>query len=85
MAHTGNTSTVIDIPNEYGLCVMHHTSVYGAPPEEYEIPYPGMVVKKGKNAWMKEGHHWASLATSHSTQGMRKNTRSPTLQKTSFK
>merc|ERR1711991_642276 len=59
-SHTGGTSSRIEIPNEHGLCVMHHTSVFGEPPEEFDIPYPGMIVKKGKNAWMKEGHHWAA-------------------------
>ena len=35
--------------------------------------------RRGKNAWMKEGHHWASPRYEPFYPRMRKNTRSPTL------
>ena len=58
--HTGGGDNSVTIPNQHGLCVMHHTAEYGEPPKEPDYPYPGMIVKKGKNAWMTAGHHWAS-------------------------
>eukprot|EP00605_Chrysophyceae_sp_TOSAG23-4_P001573 GSChrysophyteH1.ASY1.ANO1.1726.1 assembled CDS len=58
--HTGGGSSVIETPNEYGLCENHYTAEHGDPPLEPDFPYPGMIVKKPKNAWMTEGHHWAA-------------------------
>jgi hypothetical protein len=58
--HTGGGSNAVEIPNKHGLCVMHHTAEFGEEPIPAEFPYPGMLVRKAKNAWMSEGHHWAA-------------------------
>jgi len=59
--HTaGGSSSLVEIPNKHGLCVMHYTQEFGEPPLQPDFPYPGMKVKKAKNAWMNEGHHWAA-------------------------
>ena len=32
----------IAIPNEFGLCVAHYVSKFGAPPKKLALPFPGM-------------------------------------------
>ena len=59
-AHTGGAVGTVEVPNQHGLCIMHYTAQFGEPPSQPDFPYPGMKVKKAKNAWMSEGHHWAS-------------------------
>ena len=51
--HPINSSDAIAIPNQYGLCTMHHLAEYGATPPVTDIPFPGMKVKLSKDFWKR--------------------------------
>lgn len=52
-------NAVITIPNPLGLCAMHYLSEQGIPPPIVDIPFPGMIMKKSNDFWLK-GRHFAT-------------------------
>jgi len=52
-------NAVITIPNPLGLCAMHYLSEQGIPPPIVDIPFPGMIIKKSNDFWLK-GRHFAT-------------------------
>lgn len=52
-------NAIITIPNPLGLCAMHYLSEQGIPPPIVSIPFPGMIIKKSNDFWLK-GRHFAT-------------------------
>eukprot|EP01038_Epipyxis_sp_PR26KG_P006965 gene6965-9520_t len=62
LSHPINSNNnIILIPNQFGLCQMHHIAMHAIPPPNIPFPYPGMALKKGADWWKNNrGRHWAT-------------------------
>lgn len=59
LPHESGSGT-ITIPNPYGLCTMHYAAEFGQEPPPCSFPFPGMKLKKLKNAWKIKPGHWGA-------------------------
>lgn len=58
--HTSEATSVIEIPNEFGLCTNHHMVEHKDEPVKLKQPYPGMVRRVFKRNLLFKPGHWAS-------------------------
>lgn len=58
--HATATDAIIEIPNIYGLCTMHHIAEMGAAPMEVPFPYPGMQHRMRNKGWLVKAGHFAA-------------------------
>ena len=56
----GTDGGIIDVPNIYALCAMHHMALHKCEPSPVAFPYPGMVHKGAATAWRRRAGHWAA-------------------------